>query len=306
MPPVDLSGGQPSAGGGRSQTLPAILLIGADGMLGRAFRELFHAEEIPFRAANFPEIDLASDASVAQALADPVDVVINCAAFTDVDGAETREAEATAVNGVGVGRLARLCSARGALLVHFSTDYVFSGEASSPYPIDAARAPVNAYGRSKAVGEALIEESGSRYLLLRTSWLYAPWAKNFVRTIAELARKRDRLRVVEDQRGRPTSAEHLARVSWALIRQLGAGEGVRRTFHVTDGGACSWFEFATVIAAAVAPGCQVEPCLAVEFSRPARRPAYSVLDIGDTEAVIGPMRPWRENLASVLCRLEPT
>ncbi|HEY4185039.1 MAG TPA: dTDP-4-dehydrorhamnose reductase [Polyangia bacterium] len=290
----------------RSAAPPKVLLIGADGMLGRAFRELLARERAPFRSLMFPEIDLTSDESVDRALAADmdVDVVINCAAWTDVDGAETREEEATAVNGAGAGRLAVRCAARGALLVHYSTDYVFNGEASSPYPVEAPLDPVNAYGRSKAVGERLLAASGCRHLLLRTSWLYAPWAKNFVRTIAELAKKRDTLRVVEDQRGRPTSAEHLARVSWTLLGQALVGGEPHRTFHVTDGGACSWFEFARAITDRVAPQCRVEPCLAAEFPRPARRPTYSVLDIGDTETAVGFMSPWRDNLADVLARLE--
>jgi len=286
-----------------SNAAAPLLLIGADGMLGRAFSELLAREGIAFRPLKYPEIDLTSDDSVSQALAQPTAVVVNCAAWTDVDGAETREAEATAVNGTGVGRLAAACAARGALLIHFSTDYVFSGEATAPYPVDATGEPVNAYGRSKAVGEKLLADSGCRYLLLRTSWLYAPWAKNFVRTIADMAKKRDRLRVVEDQWGRPTSAEHLAQASLALLRRFG-DQPVRRTFHVTDGGSCSWFEFARAIAAQVAPQCQVDPCLATEFPRPARRPRYSVLDISDTEAAVGPMPLWQDNLADVLRRLE--
>lgn len=282
-----------------------VLLIGADGMLGRAFSELFAREGIAFRPLKYPEIDLTSDASMAQALSVPTGVVVNCAAWTDVDGAETREAEANAVNGTGVGRLANACAKQGALLIHYSTDYVFSGEATAPYPVDAPGEPVNAYGRSKALGEQLLAASGCNYLLLRTSWLYAPWAKNFVRTIADLAKKRDHLRVVEDQWGRPTSAEHLARTSLALQRQLGTpGRELRRTFHVTDGGACNWFEFARAIAAQVAPQCRVNPCLAAEFPRPARRPRYSVLDIADTEVEVGPMPLWQDNLADVLRRLE--
>ena len=282
-----------------------LLLVGADGMLGRAFSELLTREGVAFRPLTYPGFDLTRDDGVAAALAGPVDVVLNCSAWTDVDGAETREAEANAVNGTGVGRLAEACAARGALLVHFSTDYVFSGEASSPYPVDATTGqPVNAYGRSKALGEKLLAAAGGRHLLLRTSWLYAPWAKNFVRTIADLAGKRDRLRVVEDQWGRPTSAEHLARASLALVRRFAGDPSVRRTFHVTDGGSCSWFEFARAIVAQVAPQCQVDPCLATEFARPARRPRYSVLDITDTEAIVGPMPPWQDNLADVLRRLE--
>lgn len=286
---------------------PKVLLLGADGMLGRAFSERLTRDGIAFRALTYPTIDLTSDDSVTRALTEPVEVVINCAAWTDVDGAETREAEATAVNGAGTGRLAQACRRVGALLVHFSTDYVFNGTATAPYPTDAARDPVNAYGRSKAVGEQLLEDSGCRYLLIRTSWLYAPWAKNFVRTIADLARKRDSLRVVADQRGRPTSAEALAVASLALIakttKTAGAPSGA--TFHITDGGECSWFEFAQAIVARVAPACQVVACLAAEYPRPARRPAYSVLDLAPAEALLGPLTPWDDVLADVLGRLEP-
>jgi len=283
---------------------PAILLLGADGMLGRAFSERLVRDGIPFRPLTYPTIDLTSEDSVARAFATPVTLVINCAAWTDVDGAETREAEATAVNGEGTGRLAQACRRAGARLVHFSTDYVFNGAATTPYAPDAARDPVNAYGRSKAVGERLLEASGCRYLTIRTSWLYAPWAKNFVRTIAELARKRDSLRVVADQRGRPTSAEGLAAASLALIRKTEDAASPGLTLHVTDGGECSWFDFAREIAAHVAPTCQIVPCLAAEYPRPARRPAYSVLDLTPTEALLGPLRSWREALADVLGRLE--
>jgi len=182
-----------------------------------------------------------------------------------------------------------------ALLVHYSTDYVFNGRARSPYPIDAPLEPINAYGRSKAVGEKALRESGCRHLLLRTSWLYAPWGANFVLTMRKLTGERDELRVVDDQIGRPTSAEHLAATSMKLIEADAEG-----TFHVTDGGQCSWHGFATAIALAVNPNCRVVPCASDEFPRPARRPAYSVLDLGPAEAIVGPMRDWKDNLADVL------
>ena len=284
---------------------PRIALVGADGMLGRAFVERLTEEGVSFRALTFPDLDLTSDDSVARAFDSPLDLVINCAAWTDVDGAETREAEASAVNGEGAGRLARACRRVGARLCHFSTDYVFNGQATAPYPTDAAFDPVNAYGRSKAMGERLIVESGCRYLIVRTSWLYAPWAKNFVRTIADLARTRDHLRVVADQRGRPASAEYLALTSLDLLRKTDDAASAGLIFHATDGGACSWFEFAQAIVEQVAPACRVEACLAAEFPRPARRPAYSVLDLAATEALLGPRRPWRQNLADVLARLQP-
>src|SRR5690606_14409224 len=139
--------------------------------------------------------------------------------------------------------------------------------------------------------------SPGRLLLIRTSWLYAPWGKNFVLTIARLAKEKPELRVVHDQRGRPTSAEHLARASLALLEAEAHG-----TFHVTDGGECSWFELAREVARTVAPSCAVHPCTSAEFPRPALRPAYSVLDLSETEARLGPMPDWRANLADALRR----
>ena len=288
------------------------LLLGARGMLGRAFAQLLDHEATPYTALGHAELDLTSTADIRAAFETPPKVVINCAAWTDVDGAEAHPREALAVNGDGVGALATACQAADALLLHFSTDYVFNGTATSPYPTNGPRDPVNAYGHSKAVGEELIEKSGCRYLIVRTSWLYAPWGKNFVRTIADLAVRRDHLRVVDDQRGRPSSAEHVARVSLELIRlALSAPAGAaprprglssKAILHVTDGGECTWFEFAQEIARRRAPACRVEPCSSAEFPRPARRPGYSVLDLAPTEALVGPMRDWRENLADVLAR----
>lgn len=272
------------------------LLISPDGMLGRAFAEALRGD---FAGVTYPAIDLTKPTTIAEHVRPGITRVINCAAYTDVDGAEKDEALATAINGAGVGSLAQRCREIGATLVHFGTDYVFDGAASAPYVVDAPRAPQGAYGRSKAVGEELLQGSGADHLYVRTSWLYAPWAKNFVRTIAALATQKERLRVVDDQRGRPTSAEHLARTTLAL-----AGRGLRGTWHVTDGGECTWFEFAREIVRLTGASCVVEPCTTDEFPRPAKRPAYSVLDLSRTEAVLGAMPDWRASLADVFARLE--
>ena len=277
-----------------------VLLVAPDGMLGRAWSELLDARGIAQIGVRYPDFDLTDAAAVEALDLGGVDVVINCSGWTDVDGAEANEAAATAVNGEGVGLLAERCARAGTTFVHYSTDYVFDGNGTRPYPVDAPVAPLNAYGRSKQVGEARVVAAKGRHLLVRTSWLYAPWGHNFVRTMARLARERDRLRVVDDQRGRPTSAEHLARTSLALLACDASG-----TVHVTDGGECSWFELAREIAHIVDPSCVVEPCTSAEFPRPAARPAYSVLDLGATEARVGSMPAWQENLADVLARLEP-
>ena len=274
------------------------LLVSPDGMLGRAFERLLGAEGVRFDSVSYPELDLTRPSTIAEHLRPQHDLVINCAANTDVDGAESDEASATAVNGVGVGALGRRAAEVGATVLHFSTDYVFDGRASAPYAVDHAIAPVNAYGRSKAAGEAALAGSGARHVIARTSWLYAPWANNFVRTMLRMGRQRSELNVVDDQVGRPTSASYLAERGWGLLRA--GGEGI---FHVTDGGQCTWYEFATAIMELSETRCRVLPCTSEQFPRPARRPAYSVLDLARTEALIGPSRPWRENLAEVIAEL---
>jgi len=272
-----------------------ILLISPDGMLGRALQVLLSGRGLNVASVAYPAFDISSVQSVEQAVTNRFGLVINCSGFTDVDAAETREAEANAVNADGVRLLAQRCLAIGAPLVHFSTDYVFDGEASTPYRIDQPRQPQTAYGRSKAKGEEFLVNSGCEYLLLRTSWLYAPWGKNFVDTIARFGRQQPLLRVVDDQRGRPSSAEYLAARSLALIERAARG-----IFHVTDGGDCSWFEFAHTIVAQTGGSAKVEPCTSAEYVRPARRPSYSVLDLSATEALLGPSRAWQSNLADVL------
>jgi dTDP-4-dehydrorhamnose reductase len=272
------------------------LLVSPDGMLGRAFAEALRGD---FVGVTYPAIDLTRPETIEQHVRPGTTHLINCAAYTDVDGAETNEALATAINGTGVGALARRCGEVGATLVHFGTDYVFDGVASAPYPVDAPRAPQGAYGRSKAAGEDALFTSGARHLYVRTSWLYAPWAKNFVRTIATLAKTKDTLKVVADQRGRPTSAEHLAKTTLALLAR-----DLEGTWHVTDGGECTWFDFAREIVRLTGAPCTVEPCTTAEFPRPAPRPAYSVLDLSRTEELLGPMPDWRTALADVITRLE--
>ena len=280
------------------------ILIGHDGMVGTAFTQLLAERGVRATALGMESLDFADADSLARFTAVGADVVICCAAYTDVDGAEANEALATQINGEAVRIIAARCAEAGASLIHFSTDYVFDGSGfgdaePAPYPVDAPIAPVNAYGRSKAVGEAALRESGADHLLVRTSWVYAPWGKNFVRTMAKLTAERDELKVVDDQRGRPTSAEHLARTSWALYE-----EGARGIFHVTDGGECTWHALAEAVRDAQGAQCAIAKCTSEEYRRPAKRPPYSVLDLSEVEAVLGPMPDWRVNVADVMARLE--
>ena len=277
-----------------------MLVIGADGMLGRCWTELLEARGIDHRATMLADLDICDRAALDRFITPGTRWVVNYAAYTLVDAAEENDELANEVNGHAVGRMAEQCKEVGAKLLHYSTDYVFDGTAREPYPTDHPRSPVNAYGRSKAIAEELIERSGVEHLLVRSSWLYAPWGKNFVLTIRELAKSRPSLRVVDDQRGRPSDSRRLAEVSLALAEQ-----GSRGIFHVTDGGECSWFELAALIAEIVNPECRVEPCTSDEFPRPAPRPAYSVLDISATERVVGPLIPWEARVRDLLGLLEP-
>jgi dTDP-4-dehydrorhamnose reductase len=282
-----------------------VAILGTTGQLGWAMGRLFERGASdghgPVRAFSRAEVDLARPETIELALAGRgFRTIITCAAWTDVDGAEKDEGGANAVNGEAIGHLAGLALREGALLVNFSTDYVFDGRGTSPYAIDHAISPVNAYGRSKALGERLLRESGCEHLLIRTSWVYAPMGKNFVRTIAAAAATRPSLRVVNDQRGRPTSAENLAAVALELMAKGGRG-----TVHATDGGECTWFELAREVVRLAGHRTPVEPCTTADFPRPAARPAYSVLDLRATEELVGPMMPWQEALAHVMAKRQP-
>jgi dTDP-4-dehydrorhamnose reductase len=231
------------------------------------------------------------------------EVVFNCAAFTRVDDCEAEKERAMAINGTGVARLAEVATAAGARLVQVSTDYVFDGDGSRPYSVDAPTAPRSVYGESKLAGERAAL-AAPRALVVRTSWLFGPGGPNFVRAILGQVDKRraagDRspLRVVADQSGLPTYTPFLARGLWDL-----AASGESGVFHYANRDATTWHGFASEIVAASMPELAVQPVTTAEFPRPARRPAYSVLDTSRFEAVTGRVvEPWRWGLAEYLDR----
>ena len=276
------------------------MVLGASGMLGRSWCNYLQGSGIEHVALTRPEVDLTKPDTLDAELVDAFGHVINCAAWTDVDGAESAETRATSINGHAVSYLAERCKERNIILVHYSTDYVFNGTANSPYHTDHPRDPINAYGRSKAVGEQQLEASGCAFLLIRSSWLYAPWGKNIVRKIARLAAERDELRFVTDQRGRPSSVEHLTAATTKLLE--GDATGI---YHITDGGDCNWFEFARRTVELLGSPCHVEPGSTADVPRRAQRPRYSVLDLAKTEVITGSMPCWQSNLTDVVKRLEP-
>ena len=267
------------------------LVTGAGGMLGRDLLAVLPANDTVV-AATRAELDITDAPAVAAAVAE-ADVVLNTAAWTDVDGAETDEAAATAVNGHAV---AVLAAAAGRKLFHVSTDYVFDGTADRPYAEDAIPHPVNAYGRGKAVGERAVLAAGGT--VVRTAWLYGEHGDNFVRTMLRLARERDTLDVVDDQQGPPTWSYALARQLVELARSA-AAPGI---YHGTAAGSTTWFGLArAVFAEAGLDPSRVRPTTSDRFVRPARRPAYSVLGHARWSATsVAPLPDWRPMLKEAM------
>jgi dTDP-4-dehydrorhamnose reductase len=279
------------------------LVTGAGGMLGRDLRAVLdRAGEAEVTATTRGELDLLDRDAVAAAVAGH-DMVINTAAWTDVDGAEADEAAATAVNGYAVGDLAAACARTGGYLIQVSTDYVFAGTATSPYPEDAGTDPVNAYGRSKLVGErAVLSALPERGYVVRTGWLYGANGSNFVATMLRLAGQRDTVDVVNDQEGQPTWSYALAAQLVALAAGAVAGHAPAGVYHGTAGGQTSWYGLARAVfeEAGLDPG-RVRPTTTDRFPRPAPRPRYSVLGHGRWAAAGIPELPgWRASLARAL------
>jgi len=228
-----------------------LLVTGANGQVGCELRQsLAPLGEVI--ALDRAACDLARPAEVARILrAATPDIIVNAAAYTAVDRAEQEEELATLINGTAVGEIAQAARQLGALLIHYSTDYVFDGRKDAPYAEDDVPSPISAYGRSKLAGERAIAQCGGRYLIVRTSWIYAARGHNFLKTVLRLARERDELRIVDDQIGAPTWARDLATATALMSRQalqeIARGDFESGLFHVTGSGATSWFDFAQAV-----------------------------------------------------------
>jgi len=250
------------------------MIFGAGGMLGHALTDVFPDAYL----MGHKDIDITDETAVKKVIhREQPYAVINAAAYTDVDGCEDRLELANAVNGDAPGYLAAACSQTGAILVHYSTDYIFDGSRMD-YQEDDAPNPLSAYGRSKLLGEDAIRKHTRNYRIIRTSWLFGSHGKNFVDTILALSHQMPRVKVVNDQIGKPTYTVDLARKTPEIIsREPGI-------YHITNDGVCSWYEFAC----AFIPN--AVPCSTTEFPRKAKRPAFSVLVNSKTT----PLRHWRE------------
>lgn len=270
-----------------------ILIVGANGMLGH---DLMAVLEGDVRGLDLPEIDITSLESVRRVLLTlKPSIIINAAAYTDVDGCESNVETAMAVNGEGVGLLALTAREIGAKLVQISTDYVFNGGKGSPYVEDDPQEPLSIYGESKLAGE-LNAAMAPDYLIVRTQWLYGIHGKNFVETMLRLAGEKTELAVVDDQVGSPTFTRDLAVAIKALL-----GKGCSGTYHAANSGFCSWNEFAKAIFSEEGLQIKVNPMTTEQLNRPANRPLYSTLDCGKLTADCGYQpRHWREALREYL------
>jgi len=282
-----------------------ILVTGCKGQLGTELQKIAGSEH-QWLFTDIDTLDICNKAAVDECFAKhQIEVCINCAAYTAVDKAENEPQLATLVNTFAPKMLAEACKKRDALLIHISTDYVFGGDANTPYKVDDPINPQSVYGGTKADGERVIQMSGCKYMIVRTAWLYSSVGKNFVKTMLMLGDTKDEINVVADQKGCPTWAHDLAVALMALLNKNGKNE-VHETFHFTNEGQITWYDFATAIMEIGGKHCKVNPITTDQYPTKAKRPAYSVLDLSKIKEYAGIVIPeWRESLVKCIEELNP-
>ena len=285
-----------------------ILVTGRHGQLAQSLAERGGGDIL---LIGRPDLDLAIPGSARTfILAARPDLVVNAAAFTAVDRAETEEAAAHRINADGASEVAGAARELGVPVIHISTDYVFDGRATEPYGETAGTAPINAYGRTKLAGEEGVRAANPDHLILRTSWLVSPFSKNFVRTMVDLAPQRETLSVVADQFGNPTSALDLADAILVVARRWATGDrtGFGQTYHIAGSGIASWFDLAVAVQDELArlgrKSATVTPIPTADWPTAAARPAYSALDSSAFARAFGHIMPdWRLSLGPIVARL---
>ena len=285
-----------------------ILVTGANGQLGNEMRRLGAVSPNNYIFTDVAELDITNaEAVMYVAKHYSIDAIINCAAYTNVDKAESDEATAELINATAVANLAAAMKEVGGTLFHVSTDYVFGSEGNTPRTEEMPLNPLGVYGRTKLHGEQAILESGCKALIFRTAWLYSEFGNNFLKTMLRLTAEKEQLNVVFDQVGTPTYAGDLALAIFSII-EAGVYEGNEGVYHFSDEGVCSWYDFAVEIAAAAGhTNCRINPCHSSEFPSPVTRPPYSVLDktkIKNTFDIDIPH--WRESMEYCIKRIKAT
>ena len=283
-----------------------ILVTGANGQLGNEMRRLGAVSPNKYIFTDVAELDITdANAVIAAVKENAIGIIVNCAAYTNVDKAESDEATAELINSTAVRNLAVAMKEVGGTLFHVSTDYVFGLDGNTPRTEDMPVNPLGVYGRTKLNGELAIKESGCKALIFRTAWLYSEFGNNFLKTMMRLTAERETLNVVFDQVGTPTYAGDLALAIFSII-EAGVYEGNEGIYHFSNEGVCSWYDFAVEIAAAAGnTNCRINPCHSSEFPSPVTRPPYSVLDktkIKNTFDIDIPH--WRESMEYCIKRIK--
>lgn len=283
-----------------------ILITGANGQLGSEMRRLGEVSPNTYIYTDVAELDITNgDAVAAFVRENAVDIIVNCAAYTNVDKAESDEATAELINATAVENLAKAMKAVNGTLFHVSTDYVFGNEGNTPRTEDMPLNPLGVYGRTKLHGEQAIAAVGCKAIIIRTAWLYSEFGNNFLKTMLRLTAEREQLNVVFDQVGTPTYAGDLALAIFSII-EGGVYEGNEGVYHFSNEGVCSWYDFATEIAIAAGnTACKVQPCHSSEFPSPVTRPSFSVLDKSKIKNTFGIEIPhWRDSMLYCIKRLK--
>lgn len=257
-----------------------ILITGSNGQLGNELRLVVEDNDKVnnYFYTDVEELDITNKSEVSQFLhANNIDVVVNCAAYTNVDKAEDEKEIADLINHIGVKNLAETCKERDGFLIHVSTDYVFDGTKNTPYTETDETKPLGVYGETKLRGENAIISSGCKYVIIRTSWLYSSFGKNFLKTMQRLTAEKESLKVVFDQVGTPTYAGDLANVLYTIFQK--EDDNIKnQIYHFSNEGVCSWYDFAVAINEASGHDCNIKPCHSIEFPSKVARPTYSVMD----------------------------
>jgi dTDP-4-dehydrorhamnose reductase len=287
-------------------TIHKILVTGANGQLGWELGQL--ASNYPafkFVLVDRSQLDLAFPESfekIIQTIAP--DCIINTAAYTAVDKSETEKELSYTVNATAVEALAVICKNLVISFITYSTDYVFDGAATAPYNTSTKVDPVNYYGSTKAAGEKMAMEANEDSIVIRTSWVFSSHGNNFVKTMLRLMKERDQLKIVADQKGRPTYAKDLALATMKMIEAMNAGKTVKGIYHFANGGEMTWFDFAATIKAIAGLTCDIQPIETKDFPTPAKRPAYSVLDTSKIEQDVEvDIRHWEDALKECMNHL---
>lgn len=282
-----------------------ILVTGSAGQLGHSLRDIAADSANHYIFTDVAELDITDKYAIIRMMeTENINLVINCAAYTNVDKAEDDFDTANLINNTAVRNLAESCTQFGATLIHVSTDYVFDGSSNIPYTEDMPLAPLGVYGVTKLHGEQAVLESGCDYIIIRTSWLYSEYGKNFVKTMMMLTEERETLNVVFDQAGTPTYAGDLARAIYDIVEN-NKYKGNNGIYHFSNEGVCSWYDFAREISELARTECNIRPCHSNEFPSKVNRPHYSVLDKTKIKTTFGLTIPyWKDSLRVCISNLQ--